>query len=53
LRYGIEAFVIDFADRGLFPNENIQNDPLLCVFPLDAQILEVSRVPQRVEVALH
>ena len=49
---GVEALVIDLADGGPFPDEDVQDDALLRVFALDAQILEVAGVPQRVEVAL-
>ena len=52
LRDGVEAFVVDLADGGPFPNENIQDDAFLRVLALDAHIVEVARVPERVEVAL-
>ena len=52
LRDRVEALVVDLADGGLFFDEDVEDDALLRVFPLDAQILKVAGVPERVEVAL-
>ena len=53
LRNGIQPLVVDLADRGLFRHVDVQDDALGSVLALDAHILEVAGVPQRVEVALH
>jgi hypothetical protein len=37
---------------GLLADKDVKNDALLGVLALDAQILEIARVPERVEVAL-
>ena len=49
----VKAFIVDLADRGLLPDKDVQDNALLRVLALDAQIVEVRRVPQRVEVALN
>ena len=49
---GVEAFVVDLADGGPLPDEDVQDDAFLRVLALDAHIVEVARVPERVEVAL-
>ena len=50
---GTVALVIDLADSGSFTDEDIQDDALLRVFAFDAQIFEVTGVPEGVEVALN
>ena len=50
-RDGIVALVVDFADGGPFLDEDVEDDALLRVFALDAQVLEVAGVPEGVEVA--
>ena len=50
---GAVALVIDLADRGSFTDEDVKDDALLRVFAFDAQIFEVTRVPEGVEVSLN
>ena len=52
VRDAFSSLVIDLADGGLLADKDVQNDALLRVLALDAQIFEVARVPERVEVAL-
>ena len=49
---GAIALVIDLADGGLFADENIEDDALLRVFALNAQVFKVAGVPEGIEVAL-
>src|SRR5664279_2977561 len=51
LRHDIQALVIDFANGGFFLDVNIQDDSFFGVLALDAQVLEVTGVPQRIEIA--
>ncbi len=48
----VQALVVDLADGRLFFNDDVENDALGGILPRDLQILEVSGVPERVEVAL-
>ena len=48
----VQALVVDLANGGFLADKDVKNDALLGVFALDAQILEIARVPERVEVAL-
>ena len=47
-----QALVVDLADIRLLADKDVQDDALFRVLALDAQIVEVARVPERVEVAL-
>ena len=48
----VQALVVDLADGRLLFNDDVENDALGGILPRDLQILEVSGVPERVEVAL-
>ncbi len=48
----VQALVIDLADAGFLTDKDVKDDALLGVLALNAQILEIARVPERVEVAL-
>jgi len=52
LRDCAQPGVINFADGGLFRHEDVEDDTLLGVFALQAEIFEIAGVPQRIEVAL-
>ena len=53
LRDRVQTFVVDFADRGLFTDINVEDDAALgIVFALDADVFEVPGVPEGVEIAL-
>ena len=49
---GVQALVIDLADGGFLTDKDVKDDALLGVLALNAQILEIAGVPERVEVAL-
>src|SRR5262249_30736718 len=50
-RDGAQARVVDLADRGTLFDVNV-NDPALCgLFAFKPDVLEVRRVPQRIEVS--
>ncbi len=49
----VQALVVDLADGGLFANVDLQLEAALAWNLLDAHIVEVAGVPERVEVALH
>ena len=51
-RHAVQALVVDVANGGFFADKHVQNDALLGVLALDAQIVEVAGVPERVEIAL-
>ena len=51
-RDGAVALVIDLANGGAFADEDVEDDALLRIFALDAQVLKVAGVPEGVEVAL-
>ena len=53
LRYRVHPLVIDRADGRLLPHIDHQLHARRCVRPLNLDLLEVARVPQRVEVPLH
>ena len=48
----VQALVVDLANSRLFFNDDVENDALGGILARDLQILEVSGVPERVEVAL-
>ena len=48
----VQTLVIDLANRRFLFDDHIENDALGRVFPRDLQILEIARIPQRIEVAL-
>ena len=48
----VQALVVDLANGRFFFNDHVENDALGGILPGDLQILEVSGVPERVEVAL-
>src|SRR5208282_2124864 len=48
---GIEAGVIDFADGGALFEVNVQNPALGTLLALEADVLKVAGIPERVEVA--
>src|ERR1700722_5920102 len=48
----VQALVVDLADGRLFFNDDVENDALGGILTCNLQILEVSGVPERVEVAL-
>ncbi len=48
----VQALVVDLADGWLFFNDDVENNALGGILPRNLQILEVSGVPERVEVAL-
>ena len=52
MRDSVQPLVVDLADGGLFADKNIQDDALFGVFALDAEIVEVAGIPERIEVAL-
>ena len=51
-RHAVQALVVDVANGGFFADKHIQEDALFGILALDAQILEVAGVPERVEIAL-
>ncbi len=48
----VQALVVDLADGGLLADKDVEDDALFRVLALDAQVLEVAGVPERVEIAL-
>ena len=44
-RDSVQPLVVDLANGGLFPNKDVQDDALLRVLALNAQIVEVGRIP--------
>ena len=44
-----QTLVVDLADIRFLADENVEDDALFGVFTLDAQIVEVAGVPERVE----
>ncbi len=53
LRNRVQTLVGNVADRRLFLNIDVQDHALLRVLALDAQVLEVAGVPERVKVAFY
>ena len=49
----VQALVVDLADGGLFANVDLQLEAALAGNLLDADVVEVAGVPERVEVALN
>src|SRR5581483_2325585 len=52
VRDRVIALVVDLANAGLFTDKNVEDDALFRVLALDAQVFEVARIPERVEVTL-
>ncbi len=50
---GVQALVVDFANGGLFADVDDELHAVGLVDALDAHVVEVAGVPERVEVALH
>ena len=49
---GVQALVVDLTDRRLLADDDVENDAIRGIFPLDLEILEVSGIPERVKIAL-